>query len=217
MGTIVIIDVYAAPGPGAADGGAGRPEGELGRQLGEAVAVLHRADATFSTWRPDSPVSRLRRGEITDAHAPRRWPRSSSAAWSPAICPAGGSIRGPCPAALTRPDTLKAGRRSMRSPCSPPVAVAGEPGLDLIDTIEGYEALIINPDGSRRWTKRFPIAAAGAELSLEHRDQHLPHGDGHGDLAAGTEPGAEHWTACGRGVSRGRPGSGTGGRAWGCW
>ena len=54
------------------------------------------------------------------------------------------------------------------------VAVAGEPGLDLIETIEGYEALIINPDGSRRWTKRFPIAAAGTALSLEHCDQHLP-------------------------------------------
>ncbi|HJY59785.1 MAG TPA: FAD:protein FMN transferase, partial [Streptosporangiaceae bacterium] len=70
MGTIVIIDVYAVAGPGAADGGAGQPEGELGRQLAEAVAGLHRADATFSTWRPDSSVSGLRRGEITSAQAP---------------------------------------------------------------------------------------------------------------------------------------------------
>ena len=54
------------------------------------------------------------------------------------------------------------------------VAVAGEPGLDLIDTIEGYEALVIGPDGRRRWTSRFPIAAAGTALSLEHRDQHVP-------------------------------------------
>ena len=69
MGTIVIIDVYAAAGSDA-DSGAGRPAGELGRQLAEAVAVLNRADATFSTWRPDSPVSRLRRGEITSAQAP---------------------------------------------------------------------------------------------------------------------------------------------------
>jgi hypothetical protein len=63
------------------------------------------------------------------------------------------------------------------------VAVAGEPGLDLIDAIEGYEALIINPDGSRRWTKRFPIAAAGAAVLPEHRDQHVTPGDGHADLA----------------------------------
>ena len=68
MGTTVIIDVYAAAGPGwrgrAAHGG------ELSRQLAEAVAILHRADEIFSTWRPDSPVSRLRRGEITSAQAP---------------------------------------------------------------------------------------------------------------------------------------------------
>jgi thiamine biosynthesis lipoprotein len=32
--------------------------------------VLHRADAVFSTWKKDSPVSRLRRGEITLVDAP---------------------------------------------------------------------------------------------------------------------------------------------------
>jgi thiamine biosynthesis lipoprotein len=67
MGTIMVIDVYAdadrAPEP---------PGGELGGQLDEAVAILHRADAIFSTWRTDSPVSRLRRGEITSAQAPLR-------------------------------------------------------------------------------------------------------------------------------------------------
>jgi thiamine biosynthesis lipoprotein len=100
MGTIVTIDVYTAAGVtdaevaelceqldrarsvlhhadevyacagSAADGGAGRPGSEVRRQLADAVAVLHRADATFSTWKPDSPVSRLRRGEITGAQAP---------------------------------------------------------------------------------------------------------------------------------------------------
>ena len=71
MGTKVIIDVYATAGPGGADGAGrtGRPA-RLSRQLAEAVAILHRADETFSTWRPDSPVSRLRRGEITSAQAP---------------------------------------------------------------------------------------------------------------------------------------------------
>jgi len=39
------------------------------------------------------------------------------------------------------------------------LAVAGEPGLALIDKLDGYEALI-NPDGSRRRTDRFPVAAA---------------------------------------------------------
>ena len=40
------------------------------------------------------------------------------------------------------------------------VAVAGEPGLALIEALDGYEALIINANGSRRRTTRFPVAAA---------------------------------------------------------
>ncbi|WP_218001823.1 FAD:protein FMN transferase [Microtetraspora malaysiensis] len=38
--------------------------------VAEAVAWLHRVDATFSTYRPDSPVSRLGRGEIGLADCP---------------------------------------------------------------------------------------------------------------------------------------------------
>ncbi|HEX3489647.1 MAG TPA: FAD:protein FMN transferase [Streptosporangiaceae bacterium] len=59
MGTIVVIDVYAE---------AGRP-GVHGA-LASANAVLHRADRVFSTWRPDSAISRLRRGEITAGQIP---------------------------------------------------------------------------------------------------------------------------------------------------
>ena len=44
--------------------------GDLRRHLARARAVLEQADAVFSTWLPDSPVSRLRRGEITAAAAP---------------------------------------------------------------------------------------------------------------------------------------------------
>jgi FAD:protein FMN transferase len=39
------------------------PEPELRAALQAACAVLHDADAVFSTWNPDSPLSRLRRGE----------------------------------------------------------------------------------------------------------------------------------------------------------
>jgi thiamine biosynthesis lipoprotein len=261
MGTIVIIDVYAA-----ADGGAGRPEGDLGKQLAEAVAVLHRADATFSTWLPDSPVSRLRRGEITSAQAPAEVAevlercavaRDLSGGWfNPWAMPSGldpsgyvkdwaaqhalsafsgGGICGvlvnaagdiastggpadgtPFRIGIADPHTplrlaaiveltgaiatsgtyergdhlidphsgrpaARAASASVTGPdlgladaLATAVAVAGEPGLDLIDTIEGYEALIIGPDSSRRWTSRFPIAAAGTALSLKHRDQHPP-------------------------------------------
>ena len=49
--------------------------GELGDEdvhalLREACTVLHHADAVFSTWKPDSPMSRLRRGELALDAAP---------------------------------------------------------------------------------------------------------------------------------------------------
>ena len=61
MGTIVPIDVWTT---------GGRADASLSRQLTEARTLLQRADEVFSTWKPDSPVSRLRRGEITSAQAP---------------------------------------------------------------------------------------------------------------------------------------------------
>ena len=36
------------------------------------------------------------------------------------------------------------------------LAVAGEPGLALIEPLDGYEALVIGFDGGKRWTERFP-------------------------------------------------------------
>jgi len=64
MGTVVTIDVYAAAHATPAGIEAAR------QRLARAVAILHRADAVFSTWRPDSPVSRLRRGELPAGQAP---------------------------------------------------------------------------------------------------------------------------------------------------
>jgi thiamine biosynthesis lipoprotein len=54
MGTVVSFDVRGGT-PGA---------------IAEACAVLHRADAVFSTWQAGSPMSRLRRGELTVGEAP---------------------------------------------------------------------------------------------------------------------------------------------------
>ncbi len=247
MGTVVVIDVYAA-----ADGAVGQPGGELGGQLAEAVAILHRADAIFSTWRPDSPVSRLRRGEITSAQAPAEVAeilgrcavaRDLSGGWfDPWAVPGGfdpsGYVKGwaaqnalaafrasgicgvlvnaagdiastggmgdgrPFRIGIADPQSplrlaaivelrgaiatsgtyergehlidphsgrpaARAASASVTGPdlgladaLATAVAVAGEPGLALIDKLDGYEALVINPDGSRRRTKRFPIAAA---------------------------------------------------------
>jgi FAD:protein FMN transferase len=61
MGTVVTIDVYTVDG---------QADGEVAAQLATARAVLQQADAVFSTWNPHSPVSRLRRGEITCSQVP---------------------------------------------------------------------------------------------------------------------------------------------------
>jgi FAD:protein FMN transferase len=64
MGTVVVIDVY--PEPRATD----ERHGEIWRRIDAACATLHRADEVFSTWRPDSVISRLRAGAITAADLP---------------------------------------------------------------------------------------------------------------------------------------------------
>ena len=60
MGTVVSIHVR--PGPVPAE--------EVYLALAEARSRLQRADAVFSTWKPLSPVSRLRRGDIALDEAP---------------------------------------------------------------------------------------------------------------------------------------------------
>lgn len=61
MGTVVTIDLY---GKGSLS--ASRASSLVGR----ACASLREADDIFSTWKADSPMSRLRRGEITLSMAP---------------------------------------------------------------------------------------------------------------------------------------------------
>ena len=65
MGTVVTIDVFPLEGAETPDQAA-----EFQRRCAAARTVLERADEVFSTWRADSPISRLRRGEITAADAP---------------------------------------------------------------------------------------------------------------------------------------------------
>lgn len=55
MGTVVSFDVRVGTATPA----------EIHVALQRAAAALHRADHVFSTWKPDSPLSRLRRGEVT--------------------------------------------------------------------------------------------------------------------------------------------------------
>jgi len=61
MGTIVTIDVFVD---------AGMSVDRLAAHVGRARSALHRADDVFSTWKADSPMSRLRRGEATLSQMP---------------------------------------------------------------------------------------------------------------------------------------------------
>jgi FAD:protein FMN transferase len=80
MGTVFSITMV----PG------GLPAQELRSALAAACATLHHADALFSTWDPDSAVSRLRRGEVdlgdlppevADVEAECRAARRASGGW----------------------------------------------------------------------------------------------------------------------------------------
>ena len=62
MGTTVTIDIYVD---------AGTPVDRLAAHVGRARSALHRADDVFSTWNADSPMSRLRRGEVMLDQVPR--------------------------------------------------------------------------------------------------------------------------------------------------
>jgi thiamine biosynthesis lipoprotein len=58
MGTAFTIDI--------------RDEGPWDAALAEVIAWLHRADTLFSTYRPDSDISRIRRGELAAKDADPR-------------------------------------------------------------------------------------------------------------------------------------------------
>lgn len=60
MGTVVSFDVRSA----------GEPTDAIHLALAKAKARLHRADAVFSTWKPQSPLNRIRRGLLPVADAP---------------------------------------------------------------------------------------------------------------------------------------------------
>ncbi len=59
MGTMVSFTVHPRAGGG-----------ELAEALGQACDILHRADTLFSTWKPESALSRLRRGELSVSECP---------------------------------------------------------------------------------------------------------------------------------------------------
>ena len=59
MGTVVTVDFFGS-----------EASEERDEALANAEAVLREVDRVFSTWKPDSPVSRLRRGEVSLSQVP---------------------------------------------------------------------------------------------------------------------------------------------------
>jgi thiamine biosynthesis lipoprotein len=242
MGTVVTIDIYSA-----GDG----PSDETCLRVANARDILQRADAVFSTWQLDSPMSRLRRGEITCEQTPPEVAevleccakaRDISGGWfDPWAMPGGvdptGYVKGwaaqralgalasteirgaivnaagdiasfgdmdgsrafrigivdpfapsrlACVVELTGalatsgsyergnhlidPHSRRPMTRVASASVSGPdlgvadalataVVVAGVAGLALVETLEDYEALIIDFDGTLRWTEHFPFAS----------------------------------------------------------
>jgi FAD:protein FMN transferase len=62
MGTVVTFDIHG--------GGSTGHDREVYVHLARARALLQRYDAMFNLWKPNSPMSRLRRGDITLDEAP---------------------------------------------------------------------------------------------------------------------------------------------------
>lgn len=243
MGTVVVIDVYTE---------AHYDDIDLPGMLSAATAELHRADRVFSTWQPDSAISRLRRGEVAVEDAPPEVAevlaqcavaRQLSNGWfDPWAMPGGvdptGYVKGwaaqralgdlkpagvrgaivnaagdvasaggmgpgiPFRIGITDPlapdqlatvieltgavatsgcyergphlidpftgrPAVRAASASVTGPdlaladaLATALAVAGEPGLDWIEPIDGYEALVIAADGGAQWTAGFPFASA---------------------------------------------------------
>jgi thiamine biosynthesis lipoprotein len=61
MGTVVTFDIRGVDAT---------RRSAVYRSLAEARRILHRADAVFSTWKPESPMNRLRRDDVDISDVP---------------------------------------------------------------------------------------------------------------------------------------------------
>ncbi len=134
MGTVVSLAIREAATTATAT------TTQTGDAASRAIAVLHHVDRVFSTWDPDSPVSRLRRGEIElDAAPPEvawvlelcRRARAASGGWfDPWRLPGGvdptGLVKG-WAAELALAELRKAGAAAAMVNAGGDVAVFGEP------------------------------------------------------------------------------------------
>ena len=70
MGTVVSFNVREESTKSTTTEPASAPDGRIEEARRRAEAWLRWVDGVFSTWKPESPVSRLRRGEIGLDDAP---------------------------------------------------------------------------------------------------------------------------------------------------
>ena len=172
MGTVVTIDLFG-------DGDA-VPDGAYVR-LAHARAALRRADAVFSTWNEHSPISQLRRGEITVGQAPPEvavvlgaceTARSLSQGWfDPWAMPGGldptGYVKGW--AAQRALDGLAGpGMAGAMVNAAGDVATFGCPG-----TGRPFRIGIVDPDDRRRLACVVELTGAIATSGTYERGEHL--------------------------------------------
>lgn len=170
MGTVVSFDVRSG----------GSPAAPIYLALAEARAGLHRVDAIFSTWKPHSPISRLRRGEIELSDAPAvvaevlsrcETARRASIGWfdpwrmSGGVDPTGLVKGWAAQEALAR--IVEAGARAVMVNAGGDVAVDGEPEpgrcwrIGIRDPWDAHRiAAVVEPQGGL--TGRAAVATSGS-------------------------------------------------------
>ena len=150
MGTVVTFDLFVA---------SDTDRSEIHLTLSRARASLHRADAIFSTWKPNSPMSLLRRGETTLADAPVEiadvLSRCEDARdlTNGLFDPRTGSFHAMAASASVAGKDL-----GLADALATALCVEGEEGLALLEELPDYEAYLVTRSGEHRYTSNFPFA-----------------------------------------------------------
>ncbi len=172
MGTVVTFDIYC-------DADIARHEVYV--RVARARAVLERADAVFSTWKELSPISQLRRGELTSAQAPAdvagvlgacELARSISDGWfDPWAMPGGvdpsGYVKG-WAAQRALGELAMTGVTGALVNAAGDVAAFGRPG-----TAGPFRIAIADPAGRHGWACVVELAGAVATSGTYERGEHL--------------------------------------------
>ena len=176
MGTVVTFDLR---GPHAHTAGARRA-------LRRGCLSLQRADAVFSIWKPESPVSRLRRGDIGLDEAPpevaevldlcRRLRHHSGGWFDPWALPGGvdptGVVKG-WAAARALGHVEAAGLDAAMVNAGGDIAVCGRPEPGRTQPGRPWRVALRHPDDARLCLGVVPVAGALATSGTYERGAHV--------------------------------------------